>query len=125
MWGFNCLRPLYFPSRRRLSYCLRLMSMLSRILKRTFISMTAIGGVHGVVTGIVRGITTEVGHIIQTSRLFTERCPRIGGMNTGSINGEASHGTTNAFPTRKFKRTGTAGKETGIGKETRLGESKG
>jgi hypothetical protein len=66
-----------------------------------------------------------VGAIIHASRPFIERCPKIGDMNTGTINGEASPGTTSACPTSKLKGTGTLGKKTGIGKNIRLGESRG
>ena len=100
------------------------MSMLFRTLTRTSFSLPVGGGVHTKVAGIVRGTMTGVGVIIQTSRLFIERCPGIGGRITGTISGEASLGNTNALTTKKFKRTGTVGKETSIGKN-KGGESKG
>jgi hypothetical protein len=86
--------------------------------------MTATGGVHTTVTGIVRGTTTGVGLLIQVPRVFIARCPGTGGKTTINMNGKASLGNTNASPTNKFKRTGMVGKRIIIGKKIRLGESR-
>jgi hypothetical protein len=37
-------------------------------------------------------------------------------MTTGSIVGEGGNGTTSEYPSNKFTKTGTTGKETDIGR---------
>jgi hypothetical protein len=66
-----------------------------------------------------------VGGIIHASRHFIGRSHKIGDMNTVSINGEARPGVTNACLTNKWRRTGTLGKKTDIGNNTKRGESRG
>lgn len=82
------------------------------------------GGVHGTVVGIDRGIIIQVGGTTGKFHLFIDRSPRNGGMTIGSIIGEVINGTTNEYPTNKFKESGATGKRLIIGKINKLGESR-
>jgi hypothetical protein len=53
------------------------------------------GGVCGKGDGIARGITVQVGAIIETFHLFIEGYHQVGEMTIGSIVGKGIHGTTN------------------------------
>jgi hypothetical protein len=82
----------------------------------TSFSTVAGGGVRGKGVGIARKTIVRVGSIIKTFPLFIERYPQAGGMTIGSIVGEGDNGTTTEYPSNKFTKTGTTGKETDIGK---------
>jgi hypothetical protein len=83
------------------------------------------GGVRGKGAGFAHGNIAQVGSTIKAFHLFMQGYPQVGGMTTGSIIGEGIHGTTNEYLTNNFKRTGAAGKKTGIGRSNKLGVSKG
>src|SRR5659263_652984 len=101
------------------------MSMLSLTTRRISISTMAGGGVCGKGDGIAHGAITGVGSTIKGSHPFMEGYREVGGMTTGIIVGEDSHGTTSGYLTSNLNRTGADGKRTTIGRSNRLGVSRG
>src|SRR5450759_187338 len=100
------------------------MSMLSPThVKRSFSTMVG-GGVRGKGAGIARGTMTLVGSTMKGSRPGMQGYREVGGMTTGTIAGEDSHGITSEYPTRNLNGTGAAGKRTIIGRSSKPGVSK-
>jgi hypothetical protein len=82
------------------------------------------GGARGKGAGIARDTMIQVGATINTFHLFIEGYLQVGGMTTGIIVGEDSHGTTSEYLTSNFNRTGRAGKRANIGRKKMVGVSK-
>jgi hypothetical protein len=83
------------------------------------------GGVRGEDAGIAHGTMTQVGPTIKAFHRFMQGYLQVGGMTTGIIAGEGSHGITNEYLRNNFDRTGAAGKKESIGRSKTLGMSKG
>src|SRR5659263_659211 len=97
------------------------MSMLSLTTRRISISTMAGGGVCGKGDGIAHGAITGVGSTIKGSHPFMEGYREVGGMTTGIIVGEESHGTICRSVTSNLNRTGAHRKRTNIRRSNRLG----
>ena len=82
------------------------------------------GGVRGKDDGFARGGTIQVGSITKVCHLFIEVYHQGGGMTIGSIVGGGSNGTTNAYLSDNFNRTGATGERAGIGRSKIPGVSK-
>lgn len=75
------------------------------------------GGVRGKGDGIARGSIIQAGANIKELHLFIEVYPQAGGTTTEMVVGKDSNGTTNEYPTNKFKRIIVTGKRTNIGRK--------
>ena len=91
---------------------------------RTFSSTMVGGGVSGKDVGIAHKTTTQVGATIKVFHLFMQGYPHAGGMTTRIIAGEGINGTTNGYLTKRFSKTGRAGKRTNIGRNNKPGVSR-
>jgi len=96
--------------------------MRFRISKRTSFFMAGGGGARGRIAGIVRAITTEIGHTIKALRHFTGNFHPPGAATIISSAGKDINGSSAAFLNMKLSETGAAGKKTGIGKNRITGE---
>jgi len=74
------------------------------------------GGVPGMAAGTVHAIMTGAGLFIPRHHIFTEAFLHSGEMITGIVIGKDIAGNPDRYRSATFKGTGTAGKETGVGK---------
>lgn len=82
------------------------------------------GGVSGKDIGIAHKTTILVGVTIKAFHLFIHGYPHTGGMTTRIIAGKGINGTTNGYLTKRFSKTGRAGKRTSIGRRNKPGVSR-
>jgi len=66
----------------------------------------------------------QVGATIKELHLFMGMSPRAGEMIIGKAAGRVISGTAAKYLTRKFRKTGEAGKETNIGRNKIIGVSR-
>jgi len=87
------------------------------MLTRTYFFTAVGGGVPGKGAGTARVTMTGVGGTIIAHPFFTEMFLPAGEKTTGTAAGEVTSGIIALFRIAMPKKTGGAGKETGIGKK--------